>query len=439
MRSRGLALLVLLAPGIATAEPVKLTLEQVIAKAVGSPRARMAQSDTEMAAARVDEADAARLPRLRATAFGTISPEIICNDPQCLSTDPQNFSWNFKGFFGTAQLEVTQPIYTFGKIAHAREAARAGLAAQVALADEAAGDLALDAARAYWGVKVARELGYMLDDGIERIEQALAKLEEDDGEGLSIQDKRRVDVLLAEARVQRADASLGEQQALAGLRALTGERDADVDDVPLDVVTVTLPNAVAADGRPQAVAAKQGAIAFDELAEMEEAKYWPDVVIVATGVIAAAQGADDPPSVFANDPFNRQGVGAVLAMQWVIEPWTQHAKVARARGEAKKAHAQSELAQVGARFDADNALAEAQAAQTKVTAAAAGEQAGKEWLVSVLQGEAVGVVESRDLVDAYLAWFQMRARWAQAVMQYNVAVVRLGRAGGEFHAGGHRP
>ncbi len=439
MRSRGLALLVLLAPSIAAAEPVKLTLDQVIAKAVGSPRARMAQGDADMAAARVDEADAARLPRLKATAFGTISPEIECNDPQCLSTDPQNFAWDFKGFFGTAQLEVTQPLYTFGKIAHAREAARAGLAAQAALADEAAGDLALDAARAYWGVKVARELGYMLDDGIERIEQALAKLQEEDGETLSIQDKRRVDVLLAEARVQRADASLGEQQALAGLRALTGEREADVDDVPLDVVTAKLPSTVGAEGRPQAVAAKQGAIAFDELAEMEKAKYWPDIALVATAVIAAAQGADDPPSVFANDPFNRQGVGAVIAMQWVIEPWTQHAKVERARGEAKKAHAQSELAQIGARFDADNALAEAQAAQTKVTAAAAGEQAGKEWLVSVLQGEAVGVVESRDLVDAYLAWFQMRARWAQAVMQYNVAVVRLGRAGGEFHAGGRRP
>jgi hypothetical protein len=33
----------------------------------------------------------------------------------------------------------------------------------------------------------------------------------------------------------------------------------------------------------------------------------------------------------------------------------------------------------------------------------------------------------------------MRARWAQAVFQWNVAVVRLDRAAGEFHAGGRRP
>ena len=46
---------------------------------------------------------------------------------------------------------------------------------------------------------------------------------------------------------------------------------------------------------------------------------------------------------------------------------------------------------------------------------------------------------AKDLADAYIAWFQMRARWAQAVFQWNVAVVRLGRASGEYRAGPRRP
>ncbi len=430
-------LLVLASP--VGAAPVKLTWAQVLAKAVASPRARMAQGDTDMAAARVSEADASRLPRFRATMFATISPEIVCLNPECSDTDPKNFKWAYSGLYGSAQLEITQPLYTFGKIEHARAAARAGLTAQQALADEVAGDVVVDAARAYWGVKVARELGSMLEDGIERIEGALAKLEAGEEGGLSIQDRRRVDVLLAEARVQRADATAGEAQALAGLRVVTGLAEVDVDDVPLAAVAGALPTTAAADGRPQARAAEQGARAQDQLAELAEAQYFPDIALVASGVISRAQGADDPPSVFANDPFNRQGVGAVVALQWAIEPWTQRARVARARAEARKAHAQSELATLGARFDADTALAEASAARTKVAAAADGERAGHEWLVSVLQGEAIGAVESRDLADAYIAWFQMRARWAQAVMQYNIAVVRLGRAGGEFHAPGRRP
>ncbi|HEX8113289.1 MAG TPA: hypothetical protein VF516_36415, partial [Kofleriaceae bacterium] len=88
---------------------------------------------------------------------------------------------------------------------------------------------------------------------------------------------------------------------------------------------------------------------------------------------------------------------------------------------------------------ADTALADATAAHDKVAAAGQGEQAARTWLASVLQAEAIGAAESRDLADAYIAWFQMRARWAQAVFQWNVAVVRLDRAAGEFHAAAHRP
>ncbi len=418
----------------------KLTLEEAIARALAGPRARMAEGDAAAAAARIDEADAARLPRIKATAFGTISPKIECVDAACTETSPQNFALDFKGVFGGGQIDVTQPLYTFGKIAHARRAARAGLDAQRALADEAAGDLAVDAARAYWGIKLARELGAMLDDGIDEIAKARARMDERTGaDAPTIQDKQRVAVLLAEARVQRAEARGGELQGLAGLRALTGLQGADVDDAPLEAIERALPAAATGAARPQARAAKQGAIAADELAAMARAYYWPDVALVGTGAIAAAQGVDDPPSAFANDPFNRAGAGLVLALQWTIEPWNVKARADRARAEAARAHAQQDLAAAGASFDAGTALAEAGAARDKVAAAADGEQAARAWVASVLQTDAIGAAEAKDLADAYIAWFQMRARWAQAVFQWNVAVVRLGRASGEFRARLRRP
>ncbi|MDQ3367204.1 MAG: TolC family protein, partial [Myxococcota bacterium] len=174
-------------------------------------------------------------------------------------------------------------------------------------------------------------------------------------------------------------------------------------------------------------------------ARMARSYYFPDIALVGSAVIARAQGADDPPSAYANDPYNRTGAGVVLALQWQLEPWTVKARVDRARGEALKARAQSELATAGATFDAETALSEATTARAKVAAADEGVKAARTWLASVLQAEAIGAAEPKDLADAYIAWFQMRARWAQAVFQWNVAVVRLGRATGEFHAGGNRP
>ena len=142
------------------------------------------------------------------------------------------------------------------------------------------------------------------------------------------------------------------------------------------------------------------------------------------------------------DRFDRdgaRGAGVVLGLQWTIEPWNVTARKERARADAHKMHAQSDLAALGARYDAETARAEATAAHAKVDAAGEGEKAARTWLAAVLQNEAIGTAEARDLADAYIAWFQMRARWAQAVFQWNVAVVRLGRATGEFHAGVPRP
>ncbi|MBS1119168.1 MAG: outer membrane protein [Deltaproteobacteria bacterium] len=426
--------------GAAQAAPLKLTLDQVLAKAAAGPRARMAAGDTDAAAARIDEADAARMPRGKATLYGTVSPKIQCDDPQCLTTSPKNFALRFSGLYGSAQLDITQPLYTFGKIAHARRAARAGLDAQRALADEAAGDLAVDAARAYWGIKTARELGYMLDDGIEQLESAVKRLDERTGkDAISIPDRQRVAVLLAEAKAQRADAGAAERQALAGLRAITGIPDAEIDDAPLAAVEHAIPATASAARRPQAIAARQGARAADELAAMTHGQYWPDLALVASALIAHAQGVDDPPSTFANDPYNRSGAGVVLALQWTIEPWSVGARVGRARAEARKAHAQRDLAELGAQYDADTALAEATGARDRLAASTDGDKAARTWLAAVLQADAIGTSEPKDLADAYIAWFQMRARWAQAAYQWNVAVVRLGRAGGEFHAVPGRP
>ncbi len=435
MRTLWIALL--LVPRLVAAEPAKLTLDQVIAKAVANPRVQMAQSDRDSASARSDEADAARLPRVKVTAFATLSPEIHCNDDACTSTTPKNFALRFSGFFEGAEIDVTQPLYTFGKIQHARNAAKAGVEAQTALADEAAGDAVSDAARAYWGLKLARELGGMLDDGIEQIEDA--KKHFDENKSITFTDRQRVAVLLAQAKAQRADAAQGEGQALAGLRAITGTADADIDDVELAPVEFTTPKNLAVDRRPQRLAARSGATAAEELLAMEKSYYYPDIALVGSALWASAHGVQDAPGVFANDPYNRAGAGLVVGLQWTLEPWNVKARADRAGAEAHKMRSQAQLAEIGARYDADTALAEAGAAHTKVDASKEGEKAARTWLASVLQNEAIGTAESRDLVDAYVGWFTLRAQWAQAVVAWNVAVIRLGRATGEFRAAGPRP
>ena len=183
-------------------------------------------------------------------------------------------------------------------------------------------------------------------------------MKEEGGKTISIQDRQRIAVLVATAKSQRVDATQGEAQGLAGLRALVGESDADVDDVEFAPLERKLPGdaEMAAPNRPQARAAKAGAAAADALAAAAKSAYFPDLALVGGAVISRAQGVDDPPSVFANDPYNREGVGVVLGLSWTIEPWTTSAHVDKARADAKKAHAQSGFAAIGATYDGRTAL-----------------------------------------------------------------------------------
>src|SRR5687767_4226544 len=112
MRPNLSALLVVVASATAAhadTEPERLTFEQLLERASTSSRAQMARAETAVARARVEEADAARLPTLSATAFLAPSPDIDCVDPECTMTDPEDFALRLSGAFGGGTLQITQP------------------------------------------------------------------------------------------------------------------------------------------------------------------------------------------------------------------------------------------------------------------------------------------------------------------------------------------
>jgi outer membrane protein TolC len=313
------------APRPAAAEPTRLTLEQLTARALTGPRARMAAADTDGARARTREVTSALFPRVSVSGFVGPSPEIRCLDASCDASDPDGFAWKVGGVWTGVTLDVVQPVYAYGKAGPARAATRAGVRAQQALEDESAGDVAVEAARAYWGLKLARELRYMLEDGIEQLGRARERLAERLADGdteVTIEDQQRLDVIVAEARIQLEDAAQGEDIALAAVRVLAGDDDADIDEEPIEAISYQL-------------------------------------------------------------------------------------------------------------ADSDGYLARA---QRRVAAATDGENAARAWVAAVVQADAIGTAASKDLADAYLAWFQMRARLASAIMQWNVATVRLDRAVGGIRA-----
>jgi outer membrane protein TolC len=441
VRGRWLAPLVAGALALASpaaAAPKHLSLTEAMAKARKNPLALAAIQRTRAAAAQADEARGSRWPRLVVTSFVAPSPDVHCEDAACTRTDPKDATLAAHGVFGGVRVELFQPLYTFGKLDSAIDAAVSATRVNEALADGVARDLGLDAARAYLGVELSRDLFGMLEEGGRRIASAREKLTERLAQGdpeVTVQDRLRLETFAAEVRSRLSEAREGEATALSALRALVGERDADTDG-PFEALSFE-PSEVksyldrAEAGRPELRAARAGVSALEGLKRLEDARWLPDLLLMGGFNWARAQGVDEPPSAFANDPFNTTTAQAALVLRWTLDPVAQAARVARADAEVERGRQILNAAGRATMFAVEQAHTRAVEAHARLEAAREGERSARGWVLSVVQADAIGTTQAKDLADAYLAYFTLHGRVAQSIYDWNLAVVALRAAIGE--------
>jgi outer membrane protein, multidrug efflux system len=430
----------LLSAQVASAAPRRLSLSEVIARVRANPGARAVNADRDVARATADEARGARWPRLQLTTFLAPSPDINCDNPECTSTSPVDFAPKLQGVFAGARLEVFQPIYTFGKLDAARDAADNAVELQAALGERVKGDMVVEATRAYFGVAFARDVAAMLDDGAKQIAKGKATLVErlqNGDDEVTVQDRLRIEAFETEVVLRLSEAREREATALEGLRALCADREVDI---AVDTLTAVEKQLGKADGHWQAAranspelrAAKYGVAALQHRHALEQARWWPDLLILAGASIARAQGVDDPPSAFANDPFNATRAELALVMRWNLEPAMQAARVARTGAEQVRGQELAKAARLAVEFAVRDAYNRAEQAGARLDAARQGEKSARGWVASVLQADAVGTASARDLADAYLAYFTLHSRVLQSAYEWNVALASLERASGEL-------
>lgn len=423
----------------AAASPKRLTLMQAVALARKNPLVHVAAHRSRAAEAHADEARGGRWPRLTVTSFIAPSPDVRCLDAVCSTTDPRDVAIDTAGIFGGVRVELVQPLYTFGKLDAAIDAASNAAQAASALADGVGRDLELETARAYFALKLARELTAMLQQGLEQVlgakEKLVQRLEQGDPD-TTVQDRLRLETFEAEVRARLSEAREGRATALLALRALVGDAEADADETPLDPLYLR-PGDPIADARrasvvgPEMRAARHGVAALESAKRMELARWLPDLVLTGGFNWARAGGIDDPPSAFANDPFNTTTAQVAVVMRWNFEPAAQSARVERAQAELSRGRALLQAADRATAFAVLQAHTRAVEVGRRLEAARAGERSARGWIASVVQADAIGTASAKDLADALLAWFTLQGRRLQSTYDFNLAVLALRRAIGE--------
>jgi outer membrane protein TolC len=343
--------------------------------------------------------------------------------------------------FGRIDVQVVQPLFTWGRLDAARDAAAAGVRAREDLVQDAASQVQLRVVQLYWGVSLARRLLSIvadvekaLSDADRRVRESLAK---GDGE-VGPSDRHRLDLFRAILGMRGAEAQKGLELARVGLAATlaTAPERLLLREEPLEPREGEVPDpaaARAAAGRQrsdlraldEAIAARDAEVAAAEGARL------PQVFLAGLFTYGYAPNRDIQLNPWVRDEYNVLNVGVVVGLRQDLSLPILSAKVEKARAErAALARQRDGLARL-VQVQVDTALADVNAAGRRLAAARAALGSGRSLFRSVGLDFSAGLIEARVLIEAYALYVETQFGAAQAAYDLLVARAKLAQAVGD--------
>jgi len=369
------------------------------------------------------------LPSIGGTAFYNASPA------SALNTD---FFGSYQPFF-RFDINGVIPLYTFGKIESIRRAAEANVRVNEWDLEKARQQARMDVRRAYFGLMLARDARYVVDEVLKYLDNGIKGVREklDRGDtAVEDVDRLRLEVYRDEIIARAGEAQKGETFALAALRFLTGvQNDFDIPDEPLKKPSMPLGPVVrylaaARLFRPDVNMARAGVMARKAQLDFARAQYFPDVGLGLSASYSTAPSAVIQNNAWVVDPFNRFGFGAAIGIRWGLDLLPKAARVGQAESQLEETRALERLALGGIAVEVENAYATAHEAMTREEAWGRAEHRSKQWISTVQDAIDVGTKDERALTEPLRAFVNARVSHMYALMDFNVAMSDLARVSG---------
>lgn len=435
-------------PATAVANPVKLDRAEALARTLERhPEIIAARAKIAEAEAQKQQADALQWPEI--TVDIGVGPSLqaeLVEGTAVQSTESRyDVDLDDLSVVIGGQASLLQPLYTFGKIEHRQRAAVHGIRAREAQAVLTKQEVALELARIYEGYLYARDaerffeevvhlLGRSIQETESRLESPQADVSEKDL--LRLQSARSIALTgLHQARAGRAQAKAG---IVAYLDLPTGSEIEVAEDELLPVSTDPSPLerlvGVALERRPELDALAEGSLAFSQLAEAEEAGYYPDFFLLGFFSGAYTPGRDLIRTRYVTDPLYSYTPGVLIGARWQIRPFFPGGRAGEMRAEAARLAALGTWARDGIPAEVERAFWEVNRYRKDIETTEAGVKRATQWMVRANADYQIGLDDSRSLTDAVQAYAVLRTQNLQARYGINVALAELAKAIGTLDA-----
>jgi outer membrane protein TolC len=354
------------------------------------------------------------------------------------------------GVFGRVEVNVIQPLYTFGRLSDARDAARAGLGAREYLVQDKVNAVRQQTLQLVMAATLTRRLLTIVADvetAMKEVDSKMTQSLKDNDGDVSTDDRYRLELFKAELLQRKADAIRAERLARAALATLMVIPEADLhlkEDPFPDPTNVEAPDILAV--RMEAEQDRPDILALDKAIEAKRAEVhaswaeqWPQFFIAGQFAYSRAPGRDTVTNPYVGDYFNALSVYAAVGFRQNLSFYMLKSKEDKADAELNTLLKQRQGAAHGVDLEVEQAHADLVAAIAKRKAAHGALASGKSWFRSAGLNFAIGVGDAAGVVDAYRGYATSQLNDAQATYDVLVAQGRLNQVLGRGDPPGPAP
>jgi outer membrane protein len=425
-------------------ERLVLSLAELIQRAIDkSPEIGEIRSDIEGARSELEQVKGAYYPQLESTAF--FGPVKDAKEPEIRDgriTDPSPaLSTSSIGVFGTLDLTMTQPLYTFGKLSNRKEAAFRGVRAKESRLAEKKGQIAFKVKELYYalilargGVEAAGEAQEFYEDARKRVQRLL----ELNSLNVRESDMYRIEAYQADSLRFKAEAEKGVKVSHFALKSLIGlppeaefdlaEKEMSVRKEGLAPLESYLRKAEAT--RPELKQLAEAISAQEFQVKAATSDRYPSFFAALHGSLAGAPGRDVLYNSYIRDDFNHAYAGVVAGLRWTFDFGISRGKVDKMRAEYDKMKHRKAFAEMNIPVQVvknyQDHLEWKKAAESYRKAATA----SRKWVLAAMSDFDMGVGTAYDLLNAIDRYGHNQGRYLEALFRYNLSLAELEYAAG---------
>ncbi|MBX3028324.1 TolC family protein [bacterium] len=426
---------------LASAAPLTYDLADCIETALhNNPDLSAAAARIALARAALGEAEARRYGQVRfEQQFGAVNGATgdILGPPK----QNRNSLLEDLGPYVRGEIGLSVPIFTFGKLSSALDAAELGLRSETAGGEATRADVVLRVKQLYYGVLLSRMLGLVLHDMLADMDKAVAKTQQRlDAGSTSVTEIDLLKLQAGRARIASGvvDIDASSTLSLAALRQAMGlgdDTEIAIGDTRLEPVAAEIaPLAhyleTGPPRRPDVRQLRDGLDAQQAKVDRARAGYYPDLFFAGGFRYADAPNRTEQSNPFAYDNFNYTFPYVFLGVQWNLSLWQTNARVDHAQAELDVLRAQARRARSGIDLEIRTAYSDVERARETMRTTAAGRKAGRALLVLTVANFDLGIGEAEELFKGVGTYTEASTDHFRAVYDYNVAIATLGRSVG---------